>query len=78
FGNVPLVTIANKQDRDDAILPEQVASWLGVPEAVGMSGHNRESCKDGLILLLKMVESANTAAPVGECIEAVVSQQQQI
>ncbi|MHA2027240.1 MAG: hypothetical protein ACXACG_00340 [Candidatus Thorarchaeota archaeon] len=76
FGNIPMVTIANKQDRDDAVLPEQVASWLGVPEAFGMSGHNRESCKDGLILLLKMIESACTTASVEECMEAAVSQQQ--
>ena len=78
FGSIPLVTIANKQDRDDAILPEQVASWLGVPNAVGMSGQNRESCKDALILLLKTIESACTAAPVDECMEAAVAQQQQI
>ena len=78
FGSIPLVTIANKQDRDDAILPEQVASWLGVPQAVGMSGQNRESCKDALILLLKTIEGVCTAAPVDECMEAAVAQQQQI
>lgn len=76
FGSIPLVTIANKQDRDDAILPEQVASWLGVPNAIGMSGQNRESCKDALILLLKTIESACTADPVDECMEAAVSQNQ--
>lgn len=57
FGDIPIVTIANKQDRDDAVSPDSVSTWLGTPNSVGMSAKNRESAKDALTLLLRMVEN---------------------
>ncbi len=62
FGNIPLEIIANKQDKADAAPPEDVATWLGVSEATGMSARNRESAKEALVLLLRKLEStaANT------------------
>jgi signal recognition particle receptor subunit beta len=56
FGDLPMVIVANKQDRDDCVHPLQVAAWLGVEQAVGMSARQCESCKDALILLLRMIE----------------------
>ena len=56
FGDIPLEVIANKQDRDDAAPSEDVALWLGIPNAIGMSGKNRESSKDALIRLLRKLE----------------------
>ncbi|MBD3405644.1 MAG: hypothetical protein GF411_05880 [Candidatus Lokiarchaeota archaeon] len=58
FTDIPIEVIANKQDRDDASPPDQVASWLGVENATGMSTFDRESCKDALIMLLKKVEES--------------------
>ena len=55
FGDVPMEVIANKQDRDDAASPEEVASWLGVSGSTGTSGKNRESSKDALVSLLKRI-----------------------
>ncbi|MHA1636852.1 MAG: ADP-ribosylation factor-like protein [Candidatus Thorarchaeota archaeon] len=57
FGEIPLEVIANKQDRDDAASPEEVATWLGVEVSTGTSGQNRESAKNALIRLLKRLES---------------------
>ena len=57
FGNVPLEVIANKQDRDDAATPEEVATWLGVTETTGTSGKTHESAKNALIRLLKKLET---------------------
>ena len=59
LGDIPLQVIANKQDRDDAALPEDVGLWLGIADAIGMSGKNRESSKDALILLLRNLERVN-------------------
>jgi signal recognition particle receptor subunit beta len=56
FGDIPIEVIANKQDRTDAAPPEDVALWLGVSESQGMSGKDRESSKDALILLLRKLE----------------------
>ncbi|MFW9919684.1 MAG: ADP-ribosylation factor-like protein [Candidatus Thorarchaeota archaeon] len=56
FGEIPTVVIANKQDRDDAVDPDSVALWLGIPSAKGMSARDRESCKDALSILLQRVE----------------------
>ncbi len=56
FGDVPMEVIANKQDRDDAASPEEVASWLGVPSSTGTSGKDRESSKDALVRLLVKLE----------------------
>jgi signal recognition particle receptor subunit beta len=64
FDGTPIVVVANKQDRADAVAPEDVALWLGVDEAVGMSGKNRESSKTALILLLRMVEEACAGAGI--------------
>ncbi|MHA1959901.1 MAG: hypothetical protein ACW99U_06700 [Candidatus Thorarchaeota archaeon] len=78
FGNMPIVTIANKQDRDDAVLPFQVASWLGVTEAFGMSGKQRESSKEALVLLLKRIETVCGDYPTDECVDGIVSELQQV
>ena len=57
FPGIPLEVIANKQDRDDAVDPADVATWLGIPEAHGASAKNFESAKDSLTRLLKKVEN---------------------
>ncbi|MFX0055194.1 MAG: hypothetical protein ACFFAX_00295 [Promethearchaeota archaeon] len=74
FGPTPIVTIANKQDRPDAVSPDEVASWVGVPDAVGTSANNRESSKTGLILLLKKVEEICVQNEVASDTLSVVSQ----
>ncbi|MFW9843758.1 MAG: ADP-ribosylation factor-like protein [Candidatus Thorarchaeota archaeon] len=56
FGDIPLEVIANKQDREDAAPSEDIALWLGISNAIGMSGKNRESSKDALICLLRKLE----------------------
>ncbi|MHA1909785.1 MAG: ADP-ribosylation factor-like protein, partial [Candidatus Thorarchaeota archaeon] len=56
FGEIPMTIVANKQDRDDAVDPFTVSAWLGVENAVGMSGKDRESSKDALIQLLNKIE----------------------
>ena len=56
FGNIPIVTVANKQDRADASSPEDVAIWLGMADTIGMSGRERESGKTALIVLLRTLE----------------------
>ena len=66
FSDIPVQIIANKQDRDDAVDPFQVASWLGVTKAIGVSAKNRESSKDALILLLRQIEGFSTPRKVGE------------
>ncbi|MHA2361566.1 MAG: ADP-ribosylation factor-like protein [Candidatus Thorarchaeota archaeon] len=78
FGNIPIVTIANKQDRADAVPPYDVATWLGVSEARGMSAKNRESCKDALILLLKMLEGTSDASSINDQVEEQVTQMQKV
>ncbi len=66
FGEIPIVSIANKQDREDCVHPLQVAAWLGVEQAVGMSARQSESCKDALILLLRIIETRLLASEVSE------------
>jgi signal recognition particle receptor subunit beta len=66
FGSIPLAIIANKQDKADAVPPEDVASWLGVAEATGTSAKNRESAKDALVLLLRKLEEAVAGSQFGE------------
>ncbi|MFW9801779.1 MAG: ADP-ribosylation factor-like protein [Candidatus Thorarchaeota archaeon] len=65
FGNIPLEIVANKQDRADAVPPENVASWLGVSEATGMSAKNRESAKDALVLLLRKLDEITASSQSG-------------
>ncbi len=57
FGDIPLEVIANKQDRNDAATPEEVASWLGVAAATGISGKDHEMAKDALVRLLRKLEA---------------------
>ncbi|MCK5238133.1 MAG: hypothetical protein KAR33_01225 [Candidatus Thorarchaeota archaeon] len=59
FGEIPIVSIANKQDRHDAVPPDQVAILIGVDKTTGLSAKNREACKDALILLLKDLEKVS-------------------
>ncbi|MFW9846473.1 MAG: ADP-ribosylation factor-like protein [Candidatus Thorarchaeota archaeon] len=66
FGSIPLEIIANKQDRADAVPPEDVASWLGVSEATGTSAKNRESAKDALVLLLRKLDEATVSSSSSE------------
>ncbi len=56
FGDIPMVAVANKQDRDDAASPEDIGLWLGLPHVVGMCARNHESAKDALCLLLRKLE----------------------
>ncbi len=58
FGDIPLEVIANKQDRNDAASPEEVATWLGVEKATGMCAKDHESAREALIRLLKKLEGA--------------------
>lgn len=58
FGDIPIVAVANKQDREDAVSPQEVSLWLGISEAVGMSAKDHESSKDALCLLLKKLEES--------------------
>lgn len=78
FGNIPIVSVANKQDRHDSVSPEDVANWLGVPETIGMSAQNRESSKDALILLLRLIEKITLGDTTGDEIHEVISQSQYI
>ena len=66
FGEIPLEVIANKQDRNDAANPQEVASWLGVAYATGTSGQNRESAKHALVKLLKQIEMNTQNIVVGQ------------
>lgn len=68
FGNIPMEIIANKQDRADAVPPEDVASWLGVPEVTGTSAKTRESAKDALVLLLRKLDEAAVSSESGEIV----------
>jgi len=61
FGNIPMEVIANKQDRNDAASPQEVASWLGVESATGTCAKDHESAKNALIRLLKKLEAAQGA-----------------
>ncbi len=61
FGEIPLEVIANKQDRDDAASPEEVATWLGVDRATGTCAKEQESAKNALIRLLRKVEAFSNA-----------------
>ncbi|MHA2151257.1 MAG: ADP-ribosylation factor-like protein, partial [Candidatus Thorarchaeota archaeon] len=70
FGDIPIVIVANKQDRNDAVTPSDVAIWLGVHNSVGMSAKERESAKDALILLLRALEGIVDGAPIEESTEA--------
>jgi signal recognition particle receptor subunit beta len=76
FANTPIMTIANKQDRADAVAPEEVANWIGVPEAIGMSAKNRESSKTALVLLLRMIEQSSIGASLQDDVVEVVPQTQ--
>ncbi len=57
FPDIPIAVIANKQDRDDAADPADVATWLGVSDASGASAKDFESAKDSLTRLLKKIEN---------------------
>ncbi|MFW9849580.1 MAG: ADP-ribosylation factor-like protein [Candidatus Thorarchaeota archaeon] len=76
FGDIPLEVVANKQDRDDAVSPDVVATWLGVSDAKGMSARDRESCKDALTLLLRKIECI--ANPEDCCEYNLVGQRQHV
>lgn len=78
FGDIPIVSIANKQDRHDSVSPEDVANWLGVSESIGMSAQNRESSKDALILLLRRIEDITVGNTEGDDLQKVISQSQYI
>jgi len=77
FGEIPIVSIANKQDRHDAVPPDQVATWLGIELTTGLSAKNREACKDALILLLKDLENKCMSASA-EGVEEYHSPVQQV
>ncbi len=78
FGDIPIVSIANKQDRHDSVSPEDVANWLGVSESIGMSAQNRESSKDALILLLRRIEDIAVGNTEGDDLQKAISQSQYI
>ncbi|MFW9807148.1 MAG: ADP-ribosylation factor-like protein [Candidatus Thorarchaeota archaeon] len=76
FASTPIVLIANKQDRADAVAPEEVAVWMGVSGAIGMSAQNRESSKTALVLLLRMVEEICLGSSTQDEVVEVISQTQ--
>ncbi|MHA1248180.1 MAG: ADP-ribosylation factor-like protein [Candidatus Thorarchaeota archaeon] len=45
FPGKTIEVIANKQDRDDAARPDEVAAWLGVERAIGMSTLDHQACR---------------------------------
>jgi signal recognition particle receptor subunit beta len=55
LGKMPLVVLANKQDRQDAASPEAVAEWLGVSDVYGMTGKDIVSASEIMIQLLLVV-----------------------
>ncbi len=78
FGNLPLMTIANKQDREDAASPDEVATWLGVTKAIGISARDRESSKDALCSLLQDIENTVDGKIEGSIANGVVQEEQNI
>ncbi|MHA1671883.1 MAG: ADP-ribosylation factor-like protein [Promethearchaeota archaeon] len=54
--NVPLVVIANKQDLDSALSPEEVSNLINEKAYAG-SGKNNFGIKEAIIKLLKMIEN---------------------
>jgi len=53
FGSsVNVVVIANKQDRENAADPEEVAQWLGVEQAIGMTTKDPEDCREKIVTIL--------------------------
>ncbi|MFW9814019.1 MAG: hypothetical protein ACFFF9_16270 [Candidatus Thorarchaeota archaeon] len=76
FTGTPIVSIANKQDRADAVAPEEVGVWLGVSDVIGMSAKNRESSKTALVLLLRMVEEICLTSSTKDEVVGVVPQAQ--
>jgi signal recognition particle receptor subunit beta len=73
FSGIPIQVIANKQDRDDAVEPSQVANWLGVPDTTGMSAKSRESAKDALILLLRQIEGFTKSGSISDMIDEAMA-----
>ncbi|NWF95485.1 MAG: GTPase domain-containing protein [Candidatus Thorarchaeota archaeon] len=55
--------IANKQDREDAASPREVASWLGVPDVMGLSATDYEQCKEALVGALRKLEKKKNSEP---------------
>lgn len=56
FTDIPIQVIANKQDKESASSPEDVAKWLGVSLAVGMAGKEFQSAERALTRLLHRIE----------------------
>ena len=57
FPEAPLVLVANKQDKDEALPPEEVAKWIEVPEILPLSCKStRDNCEEIILNLLRKIE----------------------
>jgi len=45
FPGKTIKVMANKQDRDNAARPDEVAAWLGVERAIGISTLDHQACR---------------------------------
>ncbi len=64
FGGVDIVVLANKQDREDAAPPEEVARWLGVDRTIGVSAKDAEQCRRLLATILHECVASHQGANV--------------
>ncbi len=53
FHGIPHVVFASKQDRHDAVSPEEVAEWVGVDEAIGITTHDAQACRSTITRVLR-------------------------
>ncbi|MHA1742374.1 MAG: ADP-ribosylation factor-like protein [Candidatus Thorarchaeota archaeon] len=56
FDAIPIHVVANKQDRSSAASPGDVATWLGVDRATGMTAKDFASAENALTHLLLAIE----------------------
>ncbi len=52
--------IANKQDRRDAVPPQEVAKWLEVGGVIGISAKDCKQCRDIILRVLERTEKNKT------------------
>ncbi|MCF2136716.1 MAG: hypothetical protein K9W43_05675 [Candidatus Thorarchaeota archaeon] len=55
FRDRPIIVFANKQDRDDAKAPEEVAAWLGVDAVYGLTTRDAEKCSATIVQIFREV-----------------------
>ncbi|MHA1771899.1 MAG: ADP-ribosylation factor-like protein [Candidatus Thorarchaeota archaeon] len=55
FHDRPIIVFANKQDREDAASPEEVAAWLGADAVFGLTTRDAEKCSATIVQAFRMV-----------------------